>query len=127
MSLPSLVGTTLKLWMVQFSVTVWGRGSVHCPSSWPLLALKKNSDLSGGALTLWQRGALPPPGSCPNTSTSPSQEKAPEWPMLTLGTVTVYICSGLGRDPPAGPPMLNTVNPFPPAQMAFMAVPRMTL
>jgi len=40
--------------------------------------VKKNSERSTTVLVAWQRAWLPPPGSCPKMSTSPSQVNAAE-------------------------------------------------
>jgi hypothetical protein len=46
------LGTTLKLWMVQFSAPVWFLGSTHLPSSAPSEALKKKTVLfTAGSLS----------------------------------------------------------------------------
>ena len=43
----------------------------------------------------WQRGAVPPPGSQPETMILPSQVNAAEWKRSTVGAVVVYRCTGL--------------------------------
>jgi hypothetical protein len=43
----------------------------------------------------WQRGAVPPPGSQPETLILPSHVKAAEWKRSTVGAVVVYRCTGL--------------------------------
>jgi hypothetical protein len=81
------------LWIVQFSVALCGRGSVHWPFNAPVSVSKKNSDFMLSVCTgyvvsfstapvVWQRACTPPLGSWPKISVEPSFENAAEWPVL---------------------------------------------
>jgi hypothetical protein len=68
-----------------------------------------------------QRGLVPPPGSCPKTSTLPSVDQMAEWPIVTPGTSTWCIASGSVSEPPSAGSRLRISKPVPPAQPIFLA------